>query len=171
MSAIWYVLDFPEDWDEPEQRGFVERCKKEKFIKSIFHPFCDRLKKYQGVWHLEQKCLFSHCIFLEGDNREKLEDFLQLHYLELRKETGKSVFMAVDETAMGVLQELCGKHASVGVSRGYIHQGNTYVTEGPLKGKERIIRKIDRHKRLARITIPIPGKNLADVALEIYAKD
>ena len=67
------------------------------------------------------------------------------------------------------LRGLCdGTHHS-GMSRGYIQDGHTHITEGPLRGKERLIRKIDRHKRLARLEMP---GNLRDVnvGLEIYSK-
>ena len=35
------------------------------------------------------------------------------------------------------------------MSTGYIKDGTTYVTQGPLQGREKFIRRIDRHKRLA----------------------
>ena len=31
------------------------------------------------------------------------------------------------------------------------------MTEGPLQGQEKLIRKIDRHKRIARVGIPEKG--------------
>ena len=40
------------------------------------------------------------------------------------------------------------------LSKGHIREGKTHVTQGPLQGKEALSRKIDRHKRLARLEVP-----------------
>ncbi len=52
-----------------------------------------------------------------------------------------------------------------------IFEGVTKVTEGPLKGLEAQICKIDRHKRLARLETP-QGENVRYVlaGLEIMEK-
>ena len=52
-----------------------------------------------------------------------------------------------------VLKILCGREHHLQMSRGIICKGVTHVTEGPLKGMEGRICKIDRHKRLAQITL------------------
>ena len=39
------------------------------------------------------------------------------------------------------------------LSKGHIREGRTHVTLGPLLGKEALIRKIDRHRRLARLEV------------------
>ena len=41
----------------------------------------------------------------------------------------------------------------ISMSTGYIKDGRTYVTKGPLQGREKIISRIDRHKRLAKLSI------------------
>ena len=53
------------------------------------------------------------------------------------------------------LQEIGGGEHHIPMSRGYIKEGQTCVTEGPLCGRESQIRKIDRHKRLARLECPV----------------
>ena len=47
-----------------------------------------------------------------------------------------------------------GTEHYVPMSRGIIRDGVTIVTEGPLVGNEARIRKIDRHRRLAKIEGP-----------------
>ena len=75
------------------------------------------------------------------------------------------------ESTVNFLQRLCGAGQHIGFSRGYIRQGRTFVTEGPLMGKESCIQRIDRHKRLARLAIDMPARDAVDVGLEIYGKD
>lgn len=41
----------------------------------------------------------------------------------------------------------------ISMSTGYIKDGRTYVTKGPLQGREKMISRIDRHKRLAKLSI------------------
>lgn len=70
------------------------------------------------------------------------------------------------------LKEMCQNDALIGISRGIIRNGITIVTSGPLKGRESLIRKIDRHKRIADIAIPFDGgRKRITVGLEIYEKE
>lgn len=171
MSAIWYLLDFPKCWEKSERLNLIEACKREGTIKEVFLPSYDRMKRYQGAWHIESRYLFPDSIFLKENDGERFLHLFRDIYSELLQETEACALTSVDEKAVDFLQELCGKEQHMPLSRGYIHDGTTFVTEGPLRGKESFIRRIDRHKRLARLEIPIPERNLVDVGLEIYAKD
>ena len=69
------------------------------------------------------------------------------------------------------MKELCQEDNLVALSRGVIRNGNTVVTSGPLKGREGLIRRINRHRRTAEIEIPFRGKTVqVTVGLEIYEK-
>ena len=54
------------------------------------------------------------------------------------------------------------------LSKGHIREGRTHVTQGPLQGKESLIRKIDR----PRLEVPV-GEGLLQMygGLEILTKD
>ena len=70
------------------------------------------------------------------------------------------------------LKEMCQGGSVVGISKGIIRNGRVIVTSGPLKGRESLIRKIDRHKRTAKIEIPFTdGQKQVTVGLEIYGKE
>ena len=60
----------------------------------------------------------------------------------------------MDEETEAFLRRLGGTDHYVPMSRGIIRDGVTIVTEGPLVGNEARIRKIDRHRRLAKIEGP-----------------
>lgn len=72
----------------------------------------------------------------------------------------------------GLFTQLFGEEKHMSLSKGHIRQGQTHVTQGPLQGKEELIRKIDRHKRLARLEVPA-GEGLLQMygGLEILSKD
>lgn len=106
----------------------------------------DRMKRYEGAWHLLEEPLFPGMIFLE--------------YKEELPSDGESVSgletdgVLLDSEMEQFLIELGGTIHHVPMSRGIIQNGIATVTEGPLEGKEDTIQKIDRHKRLARISGP-----------------
>lgn len=108
----------------------------------------DRMRKYEGVWHLERRLLFPGSVFLESNNEEIL-----------LKELGKSIAIDLRENPIirmsrkeeQFLKTLCGEKHHLEMSRGIIRMGEAQIIEGPLKGMENRISRIDRHKRLARV--------------------
>ena len=57
------------------------------------------------------------------------------------------------------------------MSTGYIEGDHIIITDGPLKGYEALIKKIDRHKRIAFIEINLLNQpNIIKVGLEIISK-
>lgn len=52
-----------------------------------------------------------------------------------------------------LLRRLMGEGGVVGISRGCIEDGVLCVSEGPLVGLERLVRRINRHKRLAWVDL------------------
>lgn len=88
---------------------------------------------------------------------------------------------AVCKNSRENLLKLCGNDKVIQMSRGRICSGSLVITDGPLAGYERSIRKIDRHKRTAWLEMPGDGVE-ADrseefpmfrricVGLEVYEK-
>lgn len=110
----------------------------------------DRMRQYEGKWHLERHLLFPEYVILESGNEEflleelgKCRDFVKGERYLIR--------FGIEEEK--ILRNLCGKEHHLEMSRGIICEGNAQVTDGPLKGMENRIRRIDRHKRLAKIEI------------------
>ena len=122
-------------------------------LKDAFVFTCDRMRRYEGAWHLERLLLFPGTVFLESQDGELLRSELECHP-EICQAFGMkngSALCAVDPETEGFLKDLYGASHHFRMSRGYIRDGKTFVTEGPLRGKESLIRKIDRHKRVARV--------------------
>lgn len=120
-------------------------------LQDAFVFTCDRMRRFEGAWHLERRLLFPGLLFLESHDKERLRQDLERNP-EIQKMLGNGIgIQEVDLEVESFLRSLCGASHHSGMSRGYIRDGQTYVTEGPLRGKENLIRKIDRHKRVARI--------------------
>lgn len=54
-------------------------------------------------------------------------------------------------------------------SVGYIVDGKTVITEGPLMGLEDYIKKVNRHRRYAMLDFPLEG-SMMKLPLEIVSK-
>ena len=128
-------------------------------------PTYDRMKRYQGQWHVEQEIAFPDIILLESRDPDTLEQ-------ELHAKCPDSHMIRLSSEQKGLFAQLFGEEKHMSLSKGHIRQGQTCVTQGPLQGKEDLIRKIDRHKRLARLEVPA-GEGLLQMygGLEILSKD
>ena len=99
----------------------------------------EQMKRYEGSWHSLHAPLFPGMFFLESET----------DYIPCDQEV-----IAVDKETETFLRRLGGAEHYVPISRGIIRDGVTIVKEGPLVGNETRIRKIDRHRRLAKIEGP-----------------
>ncbi len=153
MVVIWYLLHC----QRQNEWKTLEACKKNGSnmgLKDAFVFTYDRMRRFQGEWHVERQLMFSAGVFLESDDEATLME-------ELRRCKGKEkpgiVFKAlapVKKSEEIFLKSLCGKERHLRMSKGVIQDGITQITEGPLRGMEESICRIDRHKRLARLVFP-----------------
>ena len=123
-------------------------------LKDAFILTYDRMRRYQGEWHVETKPMFPNYIFLESDDEKALADELKQYGSIVRIQKADNVLLHVQREEEQFLKYLCGRNHHMGMSKGVIRNGITRITDGPLKGLENHIRKIDRHKRLARVQTP-----------------
>ena len=125
-------------------------------LQDVFLFTCERMRRYEGSWHTETVQMFPGYLFMETEDVETLEEKLRecpsrIHaYLQEQGE-GR-MLRCIQPEEESFLRTLCGRNHHLSMSRGYIRNGSTYVIQGPLMGMERQIRKIDRHKRTARVT-------------------
>ncbi len=119
-----------------------------KAVQNVFLFTYDRLRRYKGAWNLEQKLLFPAHVFLESEN----EDILLQELAKCSVAAKANPLIQISKEEEQFLRILCGKDHHLQISKGIICKGAAHITEGPLKGMESRICKIDRHKRLARIT-------------------
>lgn len=137
-------------------------------LKEAFLLTYDGLRRYQGTWHLEKRLLFPANVLLESEDEEILKEELNHHAMLMSGHRSVSKMNLKEEQFLRIL---CGKQRHLKMSRGVICNGITEVTEGPLKGMESQICKIDRHKRLARLRMP-ESRNISYIpaGLEIVEK-
>ena len=167
---MWYVVQVRTGMEEE----IITQCRKivpSSILERCFLPYFEMMKKYQGEWHKKKKVLFPGYVFMITDDIDSL-------YMELKRVIGLTKLIGTGEEIIPLGQEdirflkKFGKEEQVvKMSKGVILDGKVIITDGPLKGQEGIIKKIDRHKRKAYLSIPMFGRVLdTQVGLEIVEK-
>lgn len=160
MSKIWYLLKCPEGKEQDWARKYWGLAGR-RALKEVVCFEYQRMMRYGGGWHLERRALLPGYIFLSGEMPPVGEGEEEL----------KGSHISMVFCGPLYMKTLCQRDNLVVMSKGIIKNGNPIVTSGPLKGREELIRRIDRHKRTAEIEIPLgTGKTQVTVGLEIYEK-
>ncbi|WP_255376338.1 antiterminator LoaP [Massilimicrobiota sp. An134] len=116
--------------------------------------------------------LFKGYVFMITDHVDDL--YTQLKKVpdltKLLGNDGENIYPIYKEEAM-FLSQVGGQKHLIDISIGYIEGDTIKVTSGPLMGIEGLIRKIDRHKRIAFIEVSLLGQSrIVQIALEIIKK-
>lgn len=127
--------------------------------------------KRNGNWERVEKPLFPGYFFVDTDDVEKLAD-------EVRKIEGfnqilttEKAYFPLYEKDATFIDKLYNREGLFDVSEGIIEGDKIIVTSGPLMGQEGLIRKIDRHKRLAYLEFAMFDQKIqTSVGLEIVEK-
>lgn len=167
---MWYVIQVRTG----TEREIVRQCQtviSQEILEKSFLPCFEEMKRYQGAWHKEQKLLFPGYVFLISEDPEQLYQKLkQVIGLTKLLKTGDQIISLTDAEIQFLLK-FGGKEQLVKMSTGFVEQDRVTILEGPLKGMEGYIKKIDRHRREASLKLPMFGRILdVKVGLEIIAK-
>lgn len=168
----WYVVQVKSG----HEKKIAEKCRfliPKDILNECFIPEYVIKKKYQGKWQQVQDILFKGYIFLISDHIDEL--FSELKKIpDYTKVVGKKKedIFPLEDGEIEFLKSFENDKHIVDISIGFIEGDTIFITEGPLQGKEGLITKIDRHKRIANISINIFGKVItAKVGLEIVSKN
>lgn len=169
-SHMWYVIQVRTG----TEREIIRQCQTvipKEILEKSFLPCFEEMKRYKGAWHKEQKLLFPGYVFLISGNPEQLYRSLKpvIGLTKLLK-TGDQI-ISLTESEIQFLLRFGGKEQLVKMSIGFMEQDQVTILDGPLKGMEGYIKRIDRHRREASLELPMFGRILdVKVGLEIIAK-
>ncbi|MFQ9924872.1 MAG: antiterminator LoaP [Beduini sp.] len=168
----WYVIQVRSG----HEKEIADKCRSlisKEVLQDCFIPEYYVQKKFHGQWHKVKQILFKGYVFLISDHIEEL--FNELKKIpDFTKVIGKKKeeIYPLKEEEVVFLVNFSKEDHIVDMSIGYIEGEQIYVTEGPLKGKEGMIQKIDRHKRMAYIQVSLFNEETtAKVGLEIISKN
>lgn len=167
---MWYVMQVRTGKEE-KTMSMVHQYTADSHMGECFLPKYEQKKKFAGAWHLVQALLFPGYVFVETEEIEKFYmELKQVPQLTKILGTGEKWTSVIDED-LKVLERLLNKRKLVEMSTGCIEGDQVTVLEGPLKGLETVIRKINRHKKTAVIEMHMFGRRQEVlVGLEIVAK-
>ncbi|GMQ62960.1 antiterminator LoaP [Vallitalea maricola] len=170
----WYVL-FVQSGEEENICGLLNKLCKHKYI--AFYPkikkiYYNKKRKEQGLVPM-----FPGYVFIETKMQADLfiKEIMptirktKLIYNLLGKDNPKN--MGVYDKEKRFLLKFCDNQYIVRESIGYIEGERVYIISGPLQGFESVIKRIDRHKRIAEVQMQFMGDTRRiKVALEVVRK-
>lgn len=167
---MWYVLKVRTGSEENVRAKYVENVPGEVLEEcSVF--YYEEMHRYRGEWVTEKRVFLPGYLFVATEEIDELEK-------QLRRIDGKAELLGNSEEILPLtleeaefLQSLGGKEQIIRMSEGIIEKSQLKVMSGPLRGKERLIRKIDRHKRRAYLEVPFFGEmQTVRAGLEVVSK-
>ncbi|WP_455436905.1 antiterminator LoaP [Hungatella hathewayi] len=167
---MWYVIQVRTGTEE-SIRTQCEKLVDGQVLERCFIPYFEEMKRYQGSWHKEKRILFPGYVFAVSQDVEAL--FLNLkRIIGLTKLLGmENVIIALMEEEIEFLLEFGKEEHIVTMSQGIITNDSVIVVDGPLKGREGLIKRVDRHKRKAWLEFPMLGRmQNIEVGLELLEK-
>lgn len=167
---MWYVMQVYTGREE-KMRDLCLKHIEKPLLEDCFIPMYEQMKKYEGEWHKETRKLFPGYLIMVTDQIYEL-------IVELRKIDGykrvlgdMECLIPLSEAEMALLRRLGGEKQVVEMSVGVIENDKVEIISGPMKGMEGCIRKINRHKRTAKIEVNMFGRvTEATVGVEIVRK-
>lgn len=153
----WYVLYCKSGQEET----MIRSCKRHlsrQALEDAFQFSYERMKKYLGEWHVDTYKMFPNYVFLKSSHPELLLRELE-QYQEITDILQQDkVLLKISSEEENLIEELCGAEHHLGMSKGIMRDGTLRVMEGPLAGRESLIRKIDLHKRIAILNLKLTEK-------------
>jgi transcriptional antiterminator NusG len=167
---MWYAVQVLTG-EEELVRQLCEMQISEEILEKCFIPYYERPKRFHGQWHTLRQVLFPGYVFLITSDVYALYEALKQiqHFTKILG--NENCLLPLHEGEVAFLERLGGEKHVTALSIGIIEQDQVRITAGPLMGLEGCIKKIDRHKRTARIRVEMFGRTIdASVGLEIVEK-
>lgn len=164
---MWYIIQVYSGREE-ESKVLLGKYIDQQVVDDCKIPQYVCLRKREGSWQEEIKISFPGYLFVKTKKVERL-------YLELKKVPKMTKLLGIGKEIIPITREeqeflfrIGGKNLVVEFSTGKIKNGVIQIEKGPVKGMEEYITRIDRHKRMAWMTVPLSGQmTRMKVGLEI----
>ena len=167
---MWYVI-WVESGKEHKVRGMIESQVPSGTYDRIVIPEKRIQKKFKGEWQEVQSVLFPGYLFVVAEDITEFAAALVAvpEFTKMLKADNEIVPIYPEEEA--VLTRLVDQDEIVKMSEGMIENDRVIIFDGPLKGMEGTIQRINRHKRVAVIQMELFERVMqVEVGLEIVEK-
>ena len=171
MCDNWYIIQV-KTGNEEKIKDICQRLISKDILQECFIPKTKTMRKVRGSFIEREEILFKGYVFMITDAIDDLYQNLKL-IPELTKvlgNDGSGILPILKEEAIFLVKFGKEDHI-VDMSKGYIIGSKIMIISGPLMGNEGIIRKIDRHKRIAYVEVKLFDQiTTVKVGLEIISK-
>ena len=167
---MWYVI-WTTTGREENMKEMVEQLIDHSLYERVEILYRIKNIKVKKKWEKKKEKLIPSYLFVESNS---IKDFaialarIPKFSMVLQSDGG---FFPLSEKEENLVKSFITNDEGIDISKGYIEGDNIYVTEGPLQGMEGYIKKIDRHKRVAIISMNLFDRETdVSVGLEIVEK-
>lgn len=173
-SANWYVIHVSTGSEYKMRELIVQQLEKTDLpYEDCFVPTIEYVQKVNERYITKEKPMFPGYLFLISE-----EAYIKDIASCLKRVVGftkilgeQQSFIPLYPQEVDFLLGFSDSRHNVGMSSGFIENDRITVTHGPLIGKEGLIKKINRHKRIAEIELFFMGRSTrVQVPLEIVTK-
>ncbi len=168
---MWYVVQTV-GGQEKHVLDLMNKLVDEELIQESFIPQYEVKKRIQGAWKVRTEVLLPGYMFVITDQPGKLREALRSVPKFTRLLGNNDVFTPLDEQEVAFINAFTEPdHRVVEFSSGVIEGDEIVILNGPLMNQTGLIKKVDRHKRLAYLEVQILGRTkTVKVGLEIVRK-
>ncbi len=168
---MWYVVQTV-GGQEKHVLDLMNKLVDEGLIQESFIPQYEVKKRIQGAWKVRTEVLLPGYMFVITDQPGKLREALRSVPKFTRLLGNNDVFTPLDEQEVAFINAFTEPdHRVVEFSSGAMEGDEIVILNGPLMNQTGLIKKVDRHKRLAYLEVQILGRTkTVKVGLEIVRK-
>jgi len=166
----WYVIQVLTGAEQNTCRTISQMVDPD-ILEQAFVPMAQIRKKSNGRFETVESPLFPGYLFVITPHIEEVRAALWKVASFTRLLKAGTTPVPLEPEEVEAYRRLSDEGHCVSLSKGFILGDKITVTEGPLKNQEGLIKKIDRHKRIAWVEMPFLGKTTQiRVPLEIVDK-
>ncbi|MBE6464494.1 MAG: antiterminator LoaP [Eggerthellaceae bacterium] len=168
---FWYVVQTLSGRGK-EMLGLLRARDTDHVIKESFVPRRELMRKQKGEWVKYSDTLFPGYVFVRTDAPGAVNEIAGKLPIFARVLGSEKGFTPLNDHEELFITRVAGPDTHmVKMSTGVIEGDTVTVLQGPLRGYEGFITKIDRHKRLAHLHMEMLGRLVTiKLGLEIIRK-
>ena len=167
---MWYVVQVV-GGQEKATLALVERFAGGPALKEAFIPQREVMRHRAGEWVKAQEILFPGYLFVVTSDPGELFARLANVPAFTRLLGSDEGFVPLADDEVKLIHAFSGDGHIIEMSEGVIEGDRVRILRGPLRDRDAIIRKIDRHKRAAYVTMFLMGRETnVKLGLEIVRK-
>ncbi|MBR1742253.1 MAG: antiterminator LoaP [Lachnospiraceae bacterium] len=137
----------------------------------LFVPRYASVRRYGGVWHDILKAMFPGYVFVETEVPKKIFTRIKFIPKSMHIIYAEREILSVYPEEEQFIRDLIDENYIVQMSKGFMIGDRLCITEGALEKCQGKLIKIDRHKRLATLSVNLFGRETpVEVGLEVVEK-